>query len=1049
MRATAKRTYYISSHLSHRTSLASGTTEVQRRRDCVFHRTERCFRTASALCECLCRQLFLEIRANKKEREMGQCTSKSSARRAVMGLQAATTPQETLDNLSTLAATIAKTSHKVNDNVVVLIPEATEDATTEDDETVHPVPTTVATTTTGSTTAAANNVATRRLLLWRFRQQHHQRAAAAAPNSNTRISNHKNAAAAPPLLSSLVSSSFNVLPDIEEINDDSEHQSGGSLVAPSDEEESSGRSIRRVVRSDETTIQRRRRQQQLQRGAHTITTRLTNAPKSGVLLGPLSPVKIKTALCVQPSSIRIRPPPTLNTTTTMEAPAAPLHNNESTAEDDADDVSMLHYFGKLKLQVQVAEQQSQKRKVVAKLDDRVVDVTHHRNVWQQYQQIQQCVQVVVEHAPLGGVRESNLAEQDSQSPPSPNENATQAATAAAAAPSKQKANQRRGVGVAKKGSRNDKTPKKSSESMSTTSRLSRRQRGKKSDSNASSSLQQQQQRTDSFQLLHQTQSWFFDFDDEFQLAESAALPPLQPPNNKNSDNLSLLSEASMAVQRRLYAKKQRQRQLKKAAAATMTMTTPAESSTPRNESMLRDDTPVARNGMAHHGEDDDMAIMEVAFCSPATTAAAAGAPTTATASYAEPDNYSLVSDLDDSQSFSSLASNRYDYGVPRRHRRAAAAASRQLDEIGGGADHSSLVSDDDYSVGNSRNSAAAAEPVVFDFQSVLQRRLDIEARLRALIAMDDDQHSNQAASDQVVVSSDEAVDHDDDSGREELGAFPKSAEMARTTTVVQASRTADGPMEGSGKAFALSAIVSPLNRGTSASLSVCAQRSSDSERHLCSVTSDAFPVSPDTRHGEKMNPAVVVTPSVGREHFFHTKPTANSRRGGGTYIAQTAPQTNPTRVVSPENVANNESFESTESPGFMTVPYLGVKQSLGRPKSFDETDSLRASPSLNGTDCSESNSRRNLHDSFLESGLDEISMVANQSMSSEYEVPIHEESLECSLVHDDARGGTRKTCVMEDAHDTLLLADQVEARVKDILHRYRNENSENRSGLTN
>jgi hypothetical protein len=53
---------------------------------------------------------------------------------------------------------------------------------------------------------------------------------------------------------------------------------------------------------------------------------------------------------------------------------------------------------------------------------------------------------------------------------------------------------------------------------------------------------------------------------------------------------------------------------------------------------------------------------------------------------------------------------------------------------------------------------------------------------------------------------------------------------------------------------------------------------------------------------------------------------------------------------------------------------------------------------------------------------------------------MHDESLECSLVQ-----GTRKTCVMEDAQDTLLLADQVEARVKDILHRYRNENT----GLTN
>jgi hypothetical protein len=59
----------ILSHVSHRTSLASGTTEVQRRRDWVFHRTERCFRSASALCGCLCRQLFLEIREPTKKRE--------------------------------------------------------------------------------------------------------------------------------------------------------------------------------------------------------------------------------------------------------------------------------------------------------------------------------------------------------------------------------------------------------------------------------------------------------------------------------------------------------------------------------------------------------------------------------------------------------------------------------------------------------------------------------------------------------------------------------------------------------------------------------------------------------------------------------------------------------------------------------------------------------------------------------------------------------------------------------------------------------------------
>jgi hypothetical protein len=871
----------------------------------------------------------------------------------------------------------------------------------------------------------------------------------------------------------------NVLPDIEEIMDDSEHQSGSLLDTPSDEESCRIPTRRRRrhttascshENSSTATAQEQQQQQPpppRQLPTPTLRKAAAAAARShasgAALLGPLSPVKIKTAPCVQPSSICIRPP-LLNTTATadaaactinsMEAPPPPppsLHSKESTNVDTDADAQLLHYFGKLKLQVAVAEQQSLKRKVVAKLDDRVVDVTHHRNVWQQYQQIQQKVQVETNAAKPCEATESALAEQDSpppSSPPPPEKGVTKAATSQ----TMQKASrrQRRRRGVAKEASLKDQTPKKSSETLSSTSRVSRRQRGTKSaDSDASFHLPQ-------------TKSWLFDFDDEFQLAESAR--PAAPPPRPNSDNWSLLSEASMAVQRRLYAEKQRQRQFKAAAAAAATTTTPVSSGLRDTSMLARDDTPVARNTgrtALHHG-DENLANMEVAFCSPAiaaTTSAAAAceatgnAATAKNAPFVEADNCSLVSDLDDSQSFSSLASNRYDYGVPRRQRRAAAAAAsrRQQDEIGGGAEHSScLVSDDDYSVGSSQKGVnAVAEPVVFDFQSVLQRRLDIEARLRALIAMDDD-HSNQAASDQVAVSTEEAVDHDDDLGlAEELGAFPKSAE----TTLVPASMTADGPRKG-GEEFALSAIVSPLNRSaTAASSNLCAQRSSDAERHLCSVTNDAFPASPpppppDTRHGKTLNPAVV-TPSVGREHLFQSRPTANFVRGtGGSCTAQTALQTNPTRVVSPENVTNNESFESTESPGFITVPYLGVKQSLGRPKSFDETDSLLASPSLNGTDCSESNSRRNLHDSFLESGLDEISMVANQSMSSEYGMPIHDESLECSLVHNDARG-TRKTCVMEDAQDTLLLADQVETRVKDILHRYRNENAENRAGVTN
>jgi hypothetical protein len=993
---------------------------------------------------------------------MGQCTSKSSRGRrphsindAAMGLQA---PETALDNLSWVATTAPKSKRGGSSGgaSVVLIPEATEEEDGTEDETNAPVLRTVAS-------------STRR---WHFLR--HQQP---APPNDTRDTNHHNDAP-PPLISSMVSIS-NVLPDIEETMDDSEHQSGSLLDTPSDEESCRIPTRRRrhttASRSNEniSTAQEQQQQPPPPRQLPTPTLRKAAAAAArsqasgAALLGPLSPVKIKTAPCVQPSSICIRPP-LLNTTATADAaastinsmeappPPPPLHSNESTNVDNDADAQLLHYFGKLKLQVAVAEQQSLKRKVVAKLDDRVVDVTHHRNVWQQYQQIQQKVQVETNAANPCGATESALAEQDSPPPsPPPLPPAEKGVTKAATTPSSQtmqKASrrQRRRRGVAKEASLKDQTPKKSSETLSSTSRVSRRQRGTKSaDSDASFHVPP-------------TKSWLFDFDDEFQLAESA--PPAAAPPRPNSDNWSLLSEASMAVQRRLYAEKQRQRQFKAAAAAATTTPTPVSSGLRDTSMLARDDTPVARNTgrtALHHG-DDNLANMEVAFCSPAITATAAttstaaareatGAAATAkNVPYAEADNCSLVSDLDDSQSFSSLASNRYDYGVPRRQRRAA-ASRRQQDEIGGGAEHSScLVSDDDYSVGGSQKGVnAVAEPVVFDFQSVLQRRLDIEARLRALIAMDDD-HSNQAASDQVAVSSEEAVDHDDDLGlEEELGAFPKSAE----TTLVPASMTADGPRKG-GEAFALSAIVSPLNRNaTAASSNLCAQRSSDAERHLCSVTNDAFPASPPppppaTCHGKTLNPAVV-TPSVGREHLFQSRPTANFVRGtGGSCTAQTALQTNPTRVVSPENVSNNESFESTESPGFMTVPYLGVKQSLGRPKSFDETDSLLASPSLNGTDCSESNSRRNLHESFLESGLDEISMVANQSMSSEYGVPIHVESLECSLVHNDARG-TRKTCVMEDAQDTLLLADQVETRVKDILHRYRNENAENRAGVTN
>ena len=523
----------------------------------------------------------------------------------------------------------------------------------------------------------------------------------------------------------------------------------------------------------------------------TIPTRRRRSSNNSLEIGRLSPVKLKTATSVSPQSIRVyydaqKVPETRNPTTESTNTSC---RNSTVSKDSSTAVpaQAMTNFSKLQLQIAVAAKHSLKQRVITKIDDRLQDVQQHRQLWDEYHSIQKELQ------------QHNAAEQvETVSDTAPCPEAVERPPVQTATSVRRRRRRRflQNRKPRKDVVEEEKTPSveydlEDDSSLVSTSKPPRKPRrrnhtaarrtledevsaktprqppvtSENSTTSTTSRPPKEHKRVASFDL-HETQTWFFDFQEEFvPPKETTVVTPciissssVEKVKSSSQSDLSLLSASSLEVQRQLYAEKRRLRTGKD---------TPTTTSIPGMAT--NDDTPPVRNGTrpprdvrstAHSvsssgysdygptkrrlplerrnlpsaqqlleapNEEEKLRLareilkgrsvthMEVAFA----------------AASAEEDNGSFMSDLDESASYTSLANSSFasnnDYGVKRRVRRSFASEE----------DEPSVVSEVSWDVSQSdrkQRSLGNTNVPVYDFQSIVQRRLDIEERLRALQA---------------------------------------------------------------------------------------------------------------------------------------------------------------------------------------------------------------------------------------------------------------------------------------------------------------------------
>ena len=730
-------------------------------------------------------------------------------------------------------------------------------------------------------------------------------------------------------------------------------------------------------------------------------------------------------------------------------------------------------FQKLKLQVAVAQKQERKLHKVAKLEDRLQDVQGYNQLWHEYEKIQTVVRVETTTTTTPQKQPaveavSPAAAVAPTSPPSGVVECTEAAITETAAPppveydlaedlgfrsnkENQNSSQRSLTGSIRS-FRSRKSAKTTDDS--TTGRSSRRRRRRFRRSSHKDSVQpteitvntaaketnndKNDPRSESFKLT-QTNSWYFDFHDEF---EPAGEDGGTTGSNNSQANLSLLSASSLEAQRRYFSEKRRQRGKPKARAGRRTEVPtaaktasaeeygfqhqPRDTAAPSIEFEL-EEIPVAGN-LRHKDNSHDygrlspaqqllasknnpalrqqlansilksrnksLTNMEVAFSSPESGEG--------------DDDASMVSDLDDNVSvtsvggYSTSGGGGGDYGVTRRRR---PSMGSEMDVSGSGyhsrndygvrrrhrtqssqnGDHSIVSASDNDTIGTGGGASQPNAPK-YDHNVVLQRRLDIEAKLRALQAEDDDE------GDVVVETSDN-----------------KAATALAAPPEVAAAAAAAGHDE-----YTLPPVVSP--------------RAVRSQKRRGNTAGTDYAAVESEYVGSPLHDRKQITPC---------KINRTAVEGNVPSEQQQHQQKSSTKL--------NESIDSEESPkARITVPYLGTttkgRFSVVSPEP-DDNDSMIANQST--ASMSSTNPSPVLSSEKASSQDESDSMVfVNQSAYSEHE------GNEDLAAHDKKgapvriESGDNNDGVLDGTRDTLLLAGQVEANVKNILQRYRSATPE-------
>lgn len=369
----------------------------------------------------------------------------------------------------------------------------------------------------------------------------------------------------------------------------------------------------------------------------------------GKISGPLTPVKLRTQWKTTPTSIKVRDSSIWQNCAVTGVASPMLIESKAQLKDstNAVDDSLVSNFQKLKLQVAVAEQQEKRNQKVLKIEDRLRDVQGYRELWGNFQQIQEQVKAFENR--------ENLVESESPT----NEIVYDLEDDGIIISSRKKKGQRK--------------PKREAQKVSELQPVSTCEEDKK--------------------------QWIFDFQ-----ADGLDLGVATDDDDSSQASLSLLSEKNMEVQRRLFAEKRKERKRKKKLLKQATSTASTSdfiNAVTVNDSCTnldntgdscRDYGPSNKNrkfksNFSQGGQENNDAVitdMEVSFHSSSLNGSRKLSVDT--------DSCSLVSDLADDQSCSiSVASSQYsrdndsnceinDYRVNRRQNRKHSRQSLDVDK---------------------------------------------------------------------------------------------------------------------------------------------------------------------------------------------------------------------------------------------------------------------------------------------------------------------------------------------------------------------------------
>jgi hypothetical protein len=465
------------------------------------------------------------------------------------------------------------------------------------------------------------------------------------------------------------------------------------------------------------------------------------------------------------------------------------HTKSSAAVSD----TALSNFQKLKLQVAVQKRQQRKMNKAKKIQERRKDVEGYKDLWKEYEHIQ----TELSKHPASPCKKKSFPAKNGDK--SRGDGYRSDASQSSRLSSRSFRNWR--LSPKRKSKNNNKEENMTEDGKKKTSRKPKKK----------IETMDPQSDCDVSLDLKSSKTWYFDF--EHCLEDNDGQEGATVGSHNSQASLSLLSETSMEAQRRLYAEKRRQRKLKQNQGGNRGVPNNASSSVQsidkssaisiQSEDESTDYGPLRRRPPSRRADltqnqstsSRSLTDMEVAF-SPEKVE--------------QDDDAGSVSDIDDASSHGSLR----DYGPILRNRSSRQRSSKYDGSVNSDSVNSySIDGSDDDSSSFRRHSS---HRIAYDHDAIIQRRLDIEAKLKALMNNDEEDVNLDAllegAQDEDGHDSadeDRIENHESQSAKKSLHHTPRKEIVADVTSLSAKCHTKSSTL--------LSSLLGPSTSGISSS----------------------------------------------------------------------------------------------------------------------------------------------------------------------------------------------------------------------------------------